>query len=157
MSQASAATRAHHTQTPRGLLLAAFALVMFSITATAVGRWSDVGAVHMPASTAVETLLLRFEDLDDGGVAVRDARDQRTIYKVEPQTTGFIRATLRGLARERMRAGVGPEIPFALIRWSNGSISLHDETSGRRIDLDAFGPTNAQAFAQFFTSQEPMK
>ena len=157
MSQASAATRAHHTQTPRGLLLAAFALVMFSITATAVGRWSDVGAVHMPASTAVETLLLRFEDLDDGGVAVRDARDQRTIYKVEPQTNGFIRATLRGLARERMRSGFGQETPFALTRWSNGSISLHDETSGRRIDLDAFGPTNAQAFAQFFTQQEPMK
>ena len=86
-----------------------------------------------------------------------DAADGRQLYKVEPGTNGFIRATMRGLARERMRAGIGAEAPFKLTRWSNGTLSLLDETSGRRIDLDAFGPANAGAFAQFFATQEPQK
>ena len=69
----------------------------------------------------------------------------------------IIRATMRGLARERIRSGIGSETPFKLTRWSDGTLSLLDETSGRRIDLDAFGPTNAGAFAQFFSPQEPLK
>ena len=157
MSDTSAAASAHQTGTPRGLLLGAFFLLLFTILATGFGRWSDVGAVHMPVAAAVETLYLRFDDLDDGGVAVRNARDGGLIYKVEPGTNGFIRSTLRGLARERMRSGNGPQTPFMLTRWSDGSVSLLDETSGRRIDLDAFGPTNAQAFAQFFSAKEPLK
>jgi putative photosynthetic complex assembly protein len=157
MSEMSARANVEQMGAPRGLLLGAFALVLFTIMATGLGRWTDLGALHMPDATVVDRVWLRFDDLDDGGVAVRNAANDQVIYKVEPGTNGFIRATLRGLARERMRAGVGAQTPFTLTRWNNGSISLHDETSGRRVDLDAFGPTNAQAFAQFFSTQEPLK
>ncbi len=137
-----------------GLLRAALALIIFAVLATALGRWSDVGAVHMPEAYAVETLLLEFEDLQDGGVAIRQSQTHRLLYKVEPGTNGFIRGTIRGLARERLRSGIGPDHPFILTHWNNGSISLLDDTTGRRIDLDAFGVTNAQAFAQLFAAQE---
>ena len=157
MSESSARQIAHQTGAPRPLLLGAFALVLFTVVASGAARWSDMGTVHMPASGVVDVVLLRFDDLDDGGVAVMDAADGRQIYKVEPGTNGFIRATMRGLARERMRSGIGAEAPFKLTRWSDGTISLQDETSGRRLDLDAFGPSNAGAFAQFFTAQEPQK
>ena len=157
MSELSTRQIAHQTGAPRPLLLGAFALVLFTVVASGAARWSDMGTVHMPASSVVDVVLLRFDDLDDGGVAVMDAADGRQVYKVEPGTNGFIRATMRGLARERVRSGIGAEAPFKLTRWSNGSISLQDETSDRRLDLDAFGPTNAGAFAQLFVTKEPVK
>ena len=157
MSELSVKGNADHTGVPRALLLGALALVMVTIMGSGFARVTEVGVSRMPASTAVATLLLRFDDLEDGGVAVRNAADGNLLYKVEPGTNGFIRGTMRGLARERRNAGVGAAEPFKLTRWSNGSISLQDETSGRRLDLDAFGPTNAGAFAQFFATKEPQK
>jgi putative photosynthetic complex assembly protein len=136
---------------PKGLLVAAISLVGFSIVASGFARVSDVGTLHMPPSTAVEMLSLRFEDEETGGVAVRNDVG-KIIYEVEPGTNGFIRATLRGLVRERKRSGIGDATPFRLTRWSDGAMSLSDETTGRRVNLDAFGPTNAAAFAQLFTS-----
>jgi len=138
---------------PRGVLAGAVALVGFALVAVAVGRVSDIGAVHMPQSGVVEALALRFEDQDDGAVAVRDARDDRIIYTVAPGTNGFIRATVRGLVQERKRSGIGPETPFTLTHWSDGTLSLEDSTIGRRVSLDAFGPTNAEAFAQLFAAR----
>ena len=157
MSELSVKGNADHTGVPRALLLGALALVMVTIMGSGFARVTEVGVSRMPASTAVATLLLRFDDLEDGGVAVRNAADGNLLYKVEPGTNGFIRGTMRGLARERRNAGFGAAEPFKLTRWSDGTISLQDETSGRRLDLDAFGPTNAGAFAQFFATKEPLK
>jgi putative photosynthetic complex assembly protein len=113
--------------------------------------------VHMPPVQAVETLALRFVDQADGGVAIEDARDRSLIHTVAPGTNGFIRATLRGLTRERIREGIGDGPPFRLTRWSDGTVSLEDSTVGRKIGLDAFGPTNADAFAQLFSSRSHPK
>ena len=157
MSELSVKGDAKRTGAPRALLLGALALVGLTIVGSGMARVTDVGTSRMAPSSAVQTLLLHFDDLADGGVAVRNAVDGSQIYKVEPAADGFIRATMRGLARERIRSGIGPETPFKLTRWSDGTLSLLDETSGRRIDLDAFGPSNAGAFAQFFSPQEPLK
>ncbi len=157
MSELSVKGNADQTGVPRALLMGALALVIVTIMGSGFARVTDVGVSRMPTSSAVATLLLRFDDLDDGGVAVLNAADESLLYKVEPGTNGFIRATMRGLARERMRSGVGAAAPFKLTRWSDGTISLHDEPTGRRLDLDAFGPANAGAFAQFFATKEPLK
>ncbi len=138
---------------PRFVLAGAGALVLFTFIAAGTARLTDMGTVHMPPAVAVETLMLRFADLPDGGVAVVDAEDGKTIYKVQPETNGFIRATMRGLTRERVRDGVGEQPPFILTHWNDGTLSLEDATIGRRIGLDAFGPTNAQAFAQLFADR----
>jgi putative photosynthetic complex assembly protein len=103
----------------------------------------------MPAARAVETLALRFEDRADGSVAVREAAGDM-IYVVQPGAYGFIRSTLRGLARERRRADLDATTPFVLTRWSDGTVSLEDPDIRRRVNLDAFGPDNARAFAQLF-------
>ncbi len=157
MSKLSAPAASHSPQASTGLLRAMLALIVFTVLATGLGRWSDVGSVHMPTAYAVETLFLQFEDLDDGGVAIRKAQDHSLLFKVEPGTNGFIRGTLRGLARERRLSGLGADQPFVLIHWNNGSISLQDESTGRRVDLDAFGITNAQAFAQLFLIEGALK
>ena len=38
--------------------------------------------------------------------------------------------------------------PFRLTHWSDGRLSLEDPSTGRRIELDAFGPTNTAVFAR---------
>ena len=146
-------TETRNSGVPRALLGGAAALVAFTFLASAGARLTDIGTVHMPAAQPVETLSLRFLDQDDGGVAVVDAADNTRLFTVQPGTNGFIRATLRGLARERKREGVGEAPPFELTHWNDGTLSLEDATIGRRIGLDAFGPTNAEAFAQLFAAR----
>lgn len=151
MSQASIDKgNSHHDGVPRGILRSAGILIAFALLTAGLARQTDVGTLHMPAATAVETLALRFDDRSDGSVAVRDANDDRQIYVVQPGAYGFIRSTLRGLARERRRADFDATTPFTLTRWSDGTVSLEDATTRRRVNLDAFGPDNARAFAQFF-------
>jgi putative photosynthetic complex assembly protein len=140
----------HHDGVPRGILCGAAILVGFALLTAGLARQTDIGTLHMPVASAVDRLALRFEDQPDGSVAVRDASDGRDIYVVQPGTYGFIRSTLRGLARERRRADFDATTPFVLTRWSDGTVSLEDTTTSRRVNLDAFGPDNARAFAQLF-------
>jgi putative photosynthetic complex assembly protein len=137
---------------PRGALIGAALLVAFTVTSAAVARISGLGTVQMPESALVESRPLRFEDMRDGSIRVTDARTGQIAASVEPGTNGFIRGTLRGLARERKRQGIGIEPPFMLTRWADGRLSLEDPATGRVIALDAFGPTNGEAFAQLLTA-----
>jgi putative photosynthetic complex assembly protein len=137
---------------PRGALIGAALLLAFTVTSAAISRISGLGTVQMPESAAVEIRPLRFEDMRDGSIQVTDARTGQVATSVEPGTNGFIRGTLRGLARERKRQGIGIEPPFILTRWADGRLSLEDPTTGRVIALDAFGPTNGEAFAQLLTA-----
>jgi putative photosynthetic complex assembly protein len=137
---------------PRGALIGAALLVTFTVTSAALSRISGLGTVQMPESALVESRPLRFEDMRDGSIRVTDARTGQIAASVEPGTNGFIRGTLRGLARERKRQGIGIEPPFMLTRWADGRLSLEDPTTGRVIALDAFGPTNGEAFAQLLTA-----
>jgi putative photosynthetic complex assembly protein len=90
---------------------------------------------------------LRFHDREDGAVTAQDPATGLVVAVFAPGTNGFVRATLRGLARERKRGAGTPEIPFRLTAWSDGRLVLEDPVTGRKIDLRAFGPTNAGAFA----------
>jgi putative photosynthetic complex assembly protein len=139
---------------PRGVLIGAGLLIGFAILITLLGRVSNVGVVHMPDVKPYRVLQLRFDDRNDGAVLVRDASDGAVLYTVQPGVGGFIRASMRGMARERMRDDIGEQPPFILTRWTDGTVSLQDKTTGRTIDLDAFGPTNAEAFARLFNDRD---
>jgi putative photosynthetic complex assembly protein len=138
---------------PRGVLICAGMLIAFAIVGASVGRFSGLGSVHAPAANVVQSLALRFEDQANGSVVVRDAGDGAVIYTIAPGTNGFMRATLRGLAQERKRSDIGDSAPFRLVHWDDGRMTLEDATTGRRVALDAFGPTNAKAFAQLFSAR----
>ena len=94
---------------------------------------------------------LRFVDQPDGSISVVDARDERVVDSVVGES-GFIRGTLRSLARERRRQGIGAEQPFTLIARADGRLTLLDPATSRRVDLESFGPTNAGAFARMLTA-----
>ncbi len=138
---------------PRGALFGAAALIGFALVAAVTGRLTGA-AVQMPTSREVTERTLWFEDRSDGGVTVLDARNDQRIAIIEPGTNGFLRATVRGLAQERMREGTSTQTPFRLTAWADGRLTLLDPTTGRHIDLEAFGKTNAEAFAQLLTDRE---
>ncbi len=133
---------------PKAPLVGAALLVVAALLAVALVRITGVGAIHVPDAPSVETREFRFADRADGSIAVQDARTQQLVDTVAPGTNGFLRSTLRGLARERKRQGIGPEPPFRLIGRADGRLTLEDPATGRRVDLESFGPTNAAVFAQ---------
>jgi putative photosynthetic complex assembly protein len=78
---------------------------------------------------------------------VVDAETLHTVGTVAAGTNAFLRSTVRGLVRERKRRGIGSEIPFRLSAHADGRLLLDDSATGRRIDLAAFGTSNAEVFA----------
>lgn len=150
---AQGGNRGHHDQNiPRGVLIAAGALMVFALAVTFYGRSTETGVVRMPAAEAVQTLRLYFLDQPDGGIQIKNAADGAVLQTVPPGANGFLRSTMRGLVRARNRSDIGSDTPFTLTRWANGTLSLTDETTGRRIDLDAFGPTQVDTFAKLLTA-----
>ena len=71
-----------------------------------------------------------------------------------PGSNGFIRVVMRGLARERRLGDIGAQPPFRLTRYAGGEITLTDTSSGKQIDLGAFGSTNTEAFARLINLRE---
>lgn len=140
---------------PRAPLLGAALLVGLALLAVAFVRITGLGATHTPDAAAVVVRDFRFEDRSDGSVAVIDASNG---WQVEVVTgaNGFLRGTLRGLARERKRQGVGAEQPFRLTGRADGRLTLEDPATGRRVDLESFGPTNAAVFARMLVTTGPI-
>jgi putative photosynthetic complex assembly protein len=134
---------------PRGALLGAGALVALSLVLVAVVRISGADISQMPPSSAIAERDVRFEDRTDGGVAVYDARSNELLQVLPPGSNGFVRATMRGLARDRRSRGVGATVPFHLAASADGRLTLEDLATGRRVELEAFGHTNANIFAGF--------
>ena len=137
---------------PRAPLFVLGALVLASVATVAAVRLTGVGVVHVPDAPPVAVREFRFEDRPDGSIVVLDSTGRRLVDTVAPGTNGFLRGTMRGLARERMRQGVSHELPFRMVGRADGRLTLEDPGTGRRVDLGSFGPTNAAAFAQIMAS-----
>lgn len=132
---------------PRGLLIGAGALVVASLLLVSVARLTGYKPAQPAVSTVVESLDLRFVDRSDGAVLIYSKANDELVDTLEPGTNGFVRGVLRGLVRERNADHIGREPPFRLTRWADGRLSLDDPSTGRHVDLEVFGPTNAGAFA----------
>lgn len=135
---------------PRPALLAMGALAMVALIGASWVRLSGVD-IRAPDAPVAQERALRFEDRPDGAVAVVDPASGKTIDTVTGQA-GFVRGTLRGLARERKRMGLGAEQPFVLMGRSDGRLTLKDPATGRVIDLESFGPVNAGVFARMLAT-----
>ena len=131
---------------PRGPLIVAFTAVGLALLAAVAGRASG-GDVSPPTGTAVMQRDLRFEDRDDGAVVIYAGAERRPLDTLVGEN-GFLRGTLRGLARTRKAEGVSAQAPFRLTAWSSGRLTLDDPSTGHRVELEAFGPTNTAVFAR---------
>jgi putative photosynthetic complex assembly protein len=133
-------------------LIAAGLVIAFTITVAAIGRTRPRSYVADGEAVPVETRALRFVDASDGGVRVYDAKTGALAGTVAPGTGGFVRGAMRSLARGRQQRGIGADVPFYLTRWRSGLFTLDDSSTGSHVVLNAFGPTNRDAFVRFLTS-----
>ncbi len=144
----------NHLRIPLIVIGVLVALTLISVTIVRLGDLSDT---YITTAQAKQVRELFFVDRNDGSIAIVDARNGSVIDTVAPGTNGFLRGTLRGLARERRRLGVGAETPFILSARVDGRLTLDDPISKRQVDLKSFGATNAAVFEQFLTVRPATK
>jgi putative photosynthetic complex assembly protein len=136
---------------PRSMVVGFGCLLVIVTASAAISRRTGSYVVTMPPSYVVATRDLRFEDRTDRGIDVRDATTGALVATVPPKTGGFLRGAMRGLLYDFRYGpkGQAPDYPFRLTRWADGRLSLEDTMSHRRLELEAFGSTNEQVFADF--------
>ena len=135
----------------RPLILSAL-LIAGMLAVTTMPPFGSGGARVAGEPLASRDLL--FADRADAGVTVTDARDGAPVGILAPGEDGFVRGAMRGLVRERRIGGLGAETPFRVTGWSDGRLTLEDLATGTRLDLAAYGQTNAEAFARFLSTKE---
>jgi putative photosynthetic complex assembly protein len=123
-----------------------FAMVGLALVAATAGSIFGPDVVKVSGSV-VTARDLRFADRADGAVVVTDTGTGQTVDVLQGEQ-GFIRATMRGLARARRSEGIGGAAPFRLTAWSDGRLSLDDAETGRHVELGAFGSLNTAVFAR---------
>ncbi|MCW6507310.1 photosynthetic complex assembly protein PuhC [Lichenifustis flavocetrariae] len=131
---------------PRGALLGAAALVGITIVSAGTARLVGLKQPH-PVAAVLAARDLRFEDKADGSIVVVDAGSGQTVDTLPPGSNGFIRASLRSLAKRRQFDGNMSQV-FHITAWSDGRLTLDDPSTGNPIELEAFGETNEAAFAK---------
>lgn len=145
----------HENTVPTPALVSAGLLVAFALAMTASVQlgWLDRAAVPSVERAKADVApsarrMLAFADLADGSVRVTDAASGREVALIAAgsEKGGFVRGVLRGMARERRMHGIGAAPPFLLTLWQDGSLTLLDETTGRSVELGAFGPDNRVDF-----------
>jgi len=96
--------------------------------------------------------VLKFEDLQDGGVAVIDTSSNQVIHVVTGEA-GFVRGILRTIARERRIRGLGKDEPVRLMSFKDGRLVLHDPLTNTQIELESFGSMNVESFRVFLKNK----
>jgi putative photosynthetic complex assembly protein len=126
-----------------------FLLVFLGATLflVAIARLTGVSWHAADADTVWQRQLV-FVDTQGGSVLVKDPVTNKTLGQFDGEQ-GFLRGTLRALARERKRRGIGPEAPFSVLGRADGRLTLMDPSTSQRIDLESFGPTNSAIFRNF--------
>jgi putative photosynthetic complex assembly protein len=120
-------------------------MLLVMLVAVGLARWSGLDP-RTPDAAVQWQRDLQFTDLPSGDIAVLDHRTGQKVAVFSGEQ-GFLRSTLRALARERQRESLGKEAPFLLIGRADGRLTLQDPSTGQRIDLESFGPSNAAVFA----------
>jgi putative photosynthetic complex assembly protein len=139
---------------PRPALIAAGAVIALTIAGAAVSLLSGVSQNDAPTAAPVISRDLLFRDRADGAILVFDAHDMSApIEVVAPQTNGFLRGAMRGLAQQRIRQDADRDIPFRLTEWADNRLTLEDPTTHRRLELEAFGKTNEEVFVHLLTAK----
>jgi len=141
---------------PRVPLLAVVSVLAVALVGAGAGRLTHF-ATPEAAPVALASTMLTFNDMPDGGVAVRLAGSGRTVETIPARGGGFLRSTMRVLATERERNGIGPAAPFILTALPGARMTLADAATGETLELEAFGPSNEGEFATILKLAEAMK
>ena len=133
-------------------------MLLAMLVAVGLARWSGLDP-RTPDAAVQWQRDLQFRDLPGGDIAVLDHGTGQQVARFTGEQ-GFLRSSLRALARERHRESLSGDAPFLLIGRTDGRLTLQDPSTGQRIDLESFGPSNAAVFASLRlagTDDTPLK
>jgi putative photosynthetic complex assembly protein len=146
----------HHDDptVPRGALIGIAALLIATMAFTGAVSFGllpqsanpEASRAAIGSEVAAERML-RFADRADGAVVVSDAATGASVAIIDYGKGGFVRATLRRLAKARAAKGIDAAQPFRLVRWDNGALSLSDPQTGKSAEIYGFGADHVKAFA----------
>jgi putative photosynthetic complex assembly protein len=145
----------HQEQVPKGALLGIAGLILFSLLAVSIARFTGFRTGEETPSPVTESRYLRFEDAPGGVIHVYEWDSGAMLATYAPGTENFVRGVLRGLVRERRSRDIGAETPFRVARHQDGALTLEDPATGRRINLWAFGPDNVRSFSRLLATLQP--
>lgn len=141
------------TSLPRGLLAGTALLIGGTLLLAVLGHRTPVDP-GVTGAQPVAQRLIRIADGADGAMLVTDARTGQVIEELAAGSEGFLRGAMRGIVRDRVRAGFGAEPPFRLSAWPDGRLTLEDGATGHIMELRAFGQANAEAFLRYLAREE---
>lgn len=133
--------------------IAIVAAISAAVAAAVIGPAAGGGSSVPPPSTVVAERLLRFQDRADGAVVATENGAEVAVFQGEQ---GFVRGIMRSMARQRRGEGLASAQPFRLTAWADGRLTLDDVATGERLDLEAFGPSNAAVFATLLPVKPPV-
>ncbi len=146
----------HHDDptVPRSVLIAVALMLAFVLAFTAAVSFGWLSQSANPAQSraaqnvgAAQVRLLHFADRADGAVIVTDANSGELVRTIGFGEGGFLRATMRRLAKSRHAKGIGSAPAFHLVLWENGAMSLDDPTTGKSAEVFGFGANQNKLFA----------
>ena len=138
---------------PRLPLVMGLGLIGFTFAAIVFGMKTGVGTMINVYGQPAAIRDIVITGSHDTKIIITDAQSGEVIKILMPEESGFIRGSLRALSRMRLVAEMSETLPYRLIRWENGSVSLSDTATGERLYLNAFGPDNAAAYAELLASR----
>jgi putative photosynthetic complex assembly protein len=125
-------------------------VVSASLTLAVYGRMTGMAKPLVDPLAPTAERNLRFADRADGAVVITLA-DTGQVLDVATGQNGFLRGTMRGFARRRKESGIGFMPPIRLSGYADGRLVLFDPSTGRQVDLEAFGSLNEAVFARLLT------
>jgi putative photosynthetic complex assembly protein len=103
-------------------------------------------------SPVVASRELHFYDTSKGEILITDKNGIK--ISLVGGEGGFMRAVVRGLAKERIALGIGPERSFRLVANKRGIISIIDPVTGSKVDVSSFGKANSEIFTKLLISSD---
>ncbi len=129
---------------PRWALIAAGSLMIGTIALAAVARINHAGG-H-PVNWKAGAVAVVFRQQAQDAITVTTGAGA-PIATIAPTQDAFLRTTMRTMLQARAREGQPRTAPFLLIPQRGGALLLDDPLTGRKIFLQAFGPSNQAQFS----------
>lgn len=132
---------------PGAVLGAAALLIAVSIALAVLAKTTDIGATRLSVAPPAQARDFYFTLNSDESVSVRDAKTKALVAALPASGHGFIKILLKDFAQQRSASGIAETLPLRLSRREGGEPVMEDPATGRIILLNAFGKSNANAFA----------
>jgi putative photosynthetic complex assembly protein len=136
---------------PKALLLGMAALALSSLLLVSFSVATQRPKVGVPsASTVVQEKWIVLEGLNAQAVVVKNT--DGTVLMDLPHG-GFITVVQSGIATERRKSGIDPQLPVRIVKYANGRLVAEDPETGWSAELYAFGGDNEAAFERLMAAR----